>query len=280
MSQTIQYIDTPTRQLAAAGTTFAYRTVGQPGGVPVIYLNHLASNLDNADPRVVDGLAAHHHLTLLDYRGVGQSGGTQPKSLAAMATDVIAFIQALGYEQVDIVAFSMGGFIAQEVLEQAPPLVRKLVLAGTGPRGGAGVSDVVGLTYWDMLRGLLTLRDPKFYLFFTQTKHGKAAAWQYLNRLKERTVNRDTPVGLGVLQKQLNAIADWGHQEPSDLSRFTLPVLIVNGDNDRMVPTPNSYDMARRFPNSELVIYEDAGHGGVFQEHAQYVPKVLEFLAK
>ncbi|MDO7846146.1 alpha/beta hydrolase [Hymenobacter sp. M29] len=264
MTQITKYIDTPTRQLAAAGTTFAYRTVGQPGGVPVIYLNHLASNLYNADPRVVDGLAARHHLTLLDYRGVGQSGGTQPDSLAAMATDVVAFIKALGYAQVDIVAFSMGGFIAQEVLEQAPQLVRKLVLAGTGPRGGQGVSNVVGLTYWDMLRGLLTLRDPKFYLFFTQTARGKAAAWQYLARLKERTVNRDEPVGLGVLQKQLKAIVDWGHQPPADLSRFTLPVLIVNGDHDRMVPTPNSYDMARRFPNAELVIYEDAGHGGVF----------------
>lgn len=280
MAPITKYIDTPTRQLAAAGTTFAYRTVGQPGGVPVIYLNHLASNLDNADPRVVDGLAAHHHLTLLDYRGVGQSGGTQPDSLAAMATDVIAFIGALGYEQVDIVAFSMGGFIAQEILERAPQLVRKLVLAGTGPRGGQGISAVVGLTYWDTLRGLLTFRDPKFYLFFTQTTHGKAAAWQYLARLKERTVNRDEPVGLGVLQKQLKAIADWGHQPPADLGRFPLPVLIVNGDHDRMVPTPNSYDMARRFPNAELVIYEDAGHGGVFQEHARYVPKVLEFLAK
>jgi len=93
-------------------------------------------------------------------------------------------------------------------------------------------------------------------------------------------VNRDEPVGLGVLHKQLQAIADWGHQAPADLSRFTLPVLIANGDNDRMVPTPNSYDMAKRFPNAELVIYEDADHGGVFQEHAQYVPKVLEFLAK
>ena len=280
MSQLIKYIDTPTRQLAAAGTTFAYRTVGQPGGVPLIYLNHLASNLDNADPRVVDGLAAHHHVTLLDYRGVGQSGGTQPNSLAAMATDVVAFIQALGYEQVDILGFSMGGFIAQEVLEQAPQLVRKLILAGAGPRGGQGVSDVVGLTYLDMLRGLLTLRDPKFYLFFTQTAHGKAAAWQYLARLKERTVNRDEPVGLGVLQKQLGAIRDWGHQPPADLSRFPLPVLVANGDDDRMVPTPNSYDLARRFPNAELVIYEDAGHGGIFQEHAQFVPKALEFLAR
>lgn len=269
----------PTQFLTVNGVSYAYRTLGQPGGVPVIYLSHLASNLDNADPRVVDGLAAHHHLTLLDYRGVGQSGGTQPDSLAAMATDVIAFIKALGYEQVDIVAFSMGGFIAQEVLERAPHLVRKLVLAGTGPRGGQGISAVVGLTYIDMLRGLLTLRDPKFYLFFTQTARGKAAAWQYLARLKERTVNRDEAVGLGVLQKQLKAIAAWGHQEPADLSRFTLPVLIANGDDDRMVPTPNSYDMARRFPNAELVIYEDAGHGGVFQEHAQFVPKVLAFLA-
>jgi pimeloyl-ACP methyl ester carboxylesterase len=136
MSQLINYIYTPMWQLAAAGTTFAYRTVGQPGGVPFIYLNHLASDLDNADSCVVDGLAAHHHVTLLDYRGVGQSGGTQPNSLAAMASDAVAFIRALGCEQVDMLGFSMGGFIAQEVLEQAPQLVRRLILAGTGPRGG------------------------------------------------------------------------------------------------------------------------------------------------
>ena len=123
-----------------------------------------------------------------------------------MAHDAIAFIHALGYKQVDILAFSMGGFITQELLLVEPQLVRKAILAGTGPRGGKGVSDVVGLTYKDIFKGLATFRDPKFYLFFTQNKVGKAAARDFLNRLKERTENRDKKVKLSVLKAQLKAI--------------------------------------------------------------------------
>jgi pimeloyl-ACP methyl ester carboxylesterase len=194
-----------------------------------------------------------------------------------MATDTIAFIKALGHEQVDILGFSLVGFVAQEVLLQAPGLVRRLVLAGTGPRGGQGISRVARLTYLDMLRGLLTLRDSKFYLFFTRTKAGKEAARQFLRRLKERKTNRDKAVGIGALRGQLKAITAWGRMAPADLSPFRLPVLVVNGDHDRMVPTPNSVDLARRFPNAELVIYPDAGHGGTFQNHAAFVPKALAF---
>lgn len=278
MVQASRYADAPTLFVSARGITFAYRTLGQPGGVPVIYFNHLGSNLDNCDPRIMDGVAARHQIISFDYRGVGASSGQPAASIADMAIDAIAMIKALGYQQVDIIGFSLGGFVAQEVLAQAPELVCRLVLAGTGPRGGQGISQVAGLTYLDMLRGLLTLRDPKFYLFFTQTPHGKAAARQFLQRLQERTKNRDKTVGLGVLQAQLGAIKAWGQLPPADLSQYPLPVLVANGDHDRMVPTPNSYDLARRFPHAELVIYEDAGHGGVFQEHAKFVAKVLAFL--
>lgn len=259
------YATSPTQFVTAAnGIKFAYRRLGPKREIPIFYFNHLTANLDNCDPRVMDGMAAHHDIIVFDYRGVGDTSGENAKSIQDMAKDSLAFIQAMGYSKIDIMAFSMGGFIAQELLEIQTKLVRKIILAGTGPRGGDGISAVVNLTYWDIFKGYLTFVDPKFYLFFTSTKNGKTAARAFLKRIKERTVNRDTPAKFSTLQAQLKAIATWGHEHPMDLSKFTLPVLVINGDNDRMVPTPNSYDMAKRFPNASLHIYEEAAHGAVF----------------
>lgn len=275
------YTTVPTQFVEANGIKFAYRSYGKKGDIPVIYLNHLTANLDNCDPRIMDAIAANRHIISFDYRGVGATSGEQGTSIQGMAKDAIAFIHAMGYKQVDIVAFSMGGFITQELLLIEPTLARKIILAGTGPRGGTGVSDVVGLTYKDIVKGLLTFRDPKFYLFFTQNKVGKVAARDFLNRLEERTENRDTKVKLSVLAKQLKAIETWGQETPADLSVFKHPVLVANGDNDRMVPTPNSYDLAKRFPNAEkVIIYPNSGHGGIFQFHEEFIKSALTFLEK
>lgn len=274
------YVTVSTKFVEANGIKSAYRSYGKEGDIPVIYFNHLTANLDNCDPRIMDAIAANRQIISFDYRGVGSTTGDQGTSIPDMAKDAIAFIHALGYKQVDIVAFSMGGFITQELLLIEPTLARKIVLAGTGPRGGKGVSDVVGLTYKDIFKGIFTFRDPKFYLFFTQNKVGKAAARDFLKRLKERTENRDKKVKLSVLKKQLKAIKNWGNDKPADLSVFKHPVLVVNGDNDRMVPTPNSYDLANRFTNSEIVIYPNSGHGGIFQYHEEFLKKALPFLTK
>ncbi|MBK9328781.1 MAG: alpha/beta hydrolase [Sphingobacteriales bacterium] len=275
------YATVPTKFVDANGIKFAYRSYGKEGDIPVIYFNHLTANLDNCDPRIMDAIAVHRQIISFDYRGVGATTGEQGIRLADMAKDAIAFIHALGYKQVDIVAFSMGGFITQELLLVEPTLVRKIILTGTGPRGGKGVSDVVGLTYIDILKGLLTFRDPKFYLFFTQNKIGKQAAKDFLNRLKERSENRDTKIKLSVLKKQLKAIETWGHDAPADLSVFKHPVLVANGDVDRMVPTPLSYDLAKRFPNAEpVIIYPNSGHGGIFQFHEEFLKKAIPFLTK
>lgn len=274
------YATVPTQFVEANGIKFAYRSYGKEGGMPVIYLNHLTANLDNCDPRIMDAIAAKRTIISFDYRGIGATTGRQGESLADMAKDGIAFIHALGYNQVDIVAFSMGGFITQEILLVEPQLVRKAILAGTGPRGGAGIPDVVGRTYGDIFRGLLSFRDPKFYLFFNQNKIGKAAARDFLSRLKERKENRDKKVKLYALKKQLKAIKDWGNEKPMDLSVFKLPVFIANGDNDRMVPSPLSNDMAKRFPNAEIKIYPNSGHGGIFQYHKEFIPQAIEFLNK
>lgn len=274
------YVTVPTQFVEANGIQFAYRFYGKSGDIPVIYFNHLTANLDNCDPRIMDAIAAHRQIISFDYRGVGATSGKQGESIADMATDAIAFIHALGYQQVDIMAFSMGGFITQELLLEEPTLVRKAILAGTGPRGGAGIPDVVGKTYKDIFKGVFTFRDPKFYLFFTQNKIGKDAAKDFLNRLKERSENRDKKVKLYVLKKQLKAIKKWGNEKPMDLSVFKLPVFIANGDADRMVPSPLSNDMAKRFPNAQVKIYPNSGHGGIFQYHAEFIPQVINFLTK
>ncbi len=275
------YATVPTQFVEANGIKFAYRSYGKQGDIPVIYFNHLTANLDNCDPRIMNAIAKERQIISFDYRGVGATTGTQGTSIADMAKDAVAFIKALGYKQVDILAFSMGGFITQEILELEPTLPRKIILTGTGTRGGKGVSAVVGVTYKDILKSLLTFRDAKYYLFFNQTKSGKIAAKDFLGRLKERTENRDTKVKLSVLKKQLKAIKDWGNAAPADLSVFKQPVLVVNGDNDRMVPTPLSYDLAKRFPNAEpVIIYPNSEHGGIFQYHEEFLKKAIPFLTK
>jgi len=275
----MSYVKAQTHLIHAAGTTFAYRELGPQDGIPLVLLNHWGAVLDNFDPRIVERLARKHRVIAIDYRGIGGSGGTAPVTVGEMAGDTIALIRAMGFEQVDLLGFSLGGFVAQDVVLRAPKLVRKLILAGTGPAGGPGI-DRVGAVSWPlMLKGLLTRRDPKTYLFFTATANGRQAASAFLKRLKERKAGRDKGPTPGAFLRQLQAIKAWGRQAPQDLSRLSLPVLIANGDNDIMVPTALSRDMARRIPNARLVIYEDAGHGGIFQHHEDFVAQALAFLA-
>ena len=181
------YKDASTRTVSAGGVDFAYRELGPRAGVPVIFLTHLAAVLDNWDPRVVDGIAARHRVITFDNRGVGASSGSTPNTIEAMAKDAVAFIRALGLEQVDLFGFSMGGMIAQVIAADEPQLVRKLILAGTGPAGGDGITNVTRIAHLDTLRGLLTLQDPKQFLFFTRTPDGRRAGKAFLARLKERT---------------------------------------------------------------------------------------------
>ena len=275
----VRHRDVATQFIDVGGTRFAYRDLGPRSGVPVIFLTHLTAVLDNWDPRVVDGIAAERRVITFDNRGVGASEGKVPGTVGAMATDAIDFIRALGFSQVDLLGLSLGGFISQAIVQQAPTLVRKLILAGTGPAGGVGIDKITGVTILDMVRGALTWRDPKNYLFFTRTPNGKKAAGEFLARLKERTRDRDQAISLAAFGQQLKAVRAFGLERPADLSRIPHPVLVANGDNDRMVPTSNSVDMARRFPNAELVLYQDGGHVGIFQYHEAFVPRALAFLA-
>lgn len=276
---TSSYENAPTRTVSVRGEDFAYRNLGPEDGVPLILLIHLAGVLDNWDPRVVDGLAARRRVIAFDNRGVGGSSGSTPDTIEAMARDAVLFIRALGFDQVDLLGLSMGGFIAQVIAEEEPRLVRKVILAGTGPAGGPGIDRVPALTIQATLKGALTREDPKLSLFFTETPGGRRAGRAFLERLKERTHNRDKDISLPSFHAQLKAIKQWGRQAPSDLSNIRQPVLVANGENDRMVPSQNTLDLAARLPRSELVLlYPDAGHGGIFQHHEEFVTRALAFL--
>lgn len=270
-----------TQTITAGDVTFAYRELGkQNGGTPLVFLVHLAAVLDNWDPRIMDGLATKRHVIAFDNRGIGASSGSPSNSMEQMADDAITFTKAMGLQQVDLLGFSMGGMVAQEIVFKEPQLVRKLILAGTGPAGGEGISTVASVANYDLLRGFLTHQDPKQYLFFTRTPNGIEAGKAFLARLQERSAHRDKEISVSAYVAQLQALSAWGQKRPADLSTVRQPVLVVNGEHDRMVPTVNTRDLARRLPNSTLIIYPDAGHGGIFQFHADFVPRALEFLAQ
>lgn len=212
-------------------------------------------------------------------RGVGRSGGSTPDTIEAMAHDALRFIRALGLDQVDLFGLSMGGFVAQVIAEEEPRLVRKLILAGTGPAGGDGIDKVPALAIKATIKGALTRRDPLLSLFFTDTAGGRRAGRAFLQRLKERTDNRDKDISLPTVRAQMKAVKRWGRQAPTNLSVIRQPVLVTNGENHRMVPSQNTLDLAARLPKSELVpLYRDSGHGGIFQYHEDLVTRALAFL--
>src|SRR5215203_2338307 len=268
----------PTHTINAGGVEFGYRQLGPSTGVPVVFLPHLSAVLDNWDPRVVDGIAAKHRVITFDNRGVGASSGATPRTIEEMASDAVTFIRALDLDRVDLFGFSMGGMIAQVIAQQQPRLVRKMIIAGTGPAGGEGIENVTRISYLDTARGLLTRQDPKQFLFFTRTPNGRRAGTEFLARLQERTSDRDKAISIRAFRAQLKAIHRWGQQRPADLASIHQPVLLMNGDSDKMVPTKNTVDLYRRLRNSQLIIYPDAGHGGVFQFHEDFIKRALGFL--
>jgi len=276
MSMTFE--NATTQSVDVNGTKFVFREIGKKGGIPVVLLHHLTAVLEDWDPRVADGLAAKHHVIVFDNRGVGGSGGSTPKTVEEMARDAVTFIGALGFSKVDLLGFSLGGFVAQVIAQQQPGLVRKIILAGTGPAGGEGIANVGAVLQDAFGKAGTSNRHPKQFLFFTQTRNGQAAADDFLRRLRERTKDLDTPVSNETVQAQLAAIGAWGQGHATTLGTVQHPVLVVNGDDDVMVPSFNSFELARRLPNAQLSIFPDAGHGGIFQHHAAFVQQALAFL--
>jgi pimeloyl-ACP methyl ester carboxylesterase len=272
--------DAPTQTVNVDGADFAYRAIGDAGGPPVVLLHHFTGVLDDWDPAVIDGLAQRRRVIIFDNRGVGRSTGKTPDSVEAMAKDAIAFIGALGLTQVDLIGFSLGGFIAQVIALDRPDLVRRLILAGTGPAGGSRKSDFGAILRDAFQNATAQKKHPKHFLFFSQTKTSQRAADAFLQRLQARKNDRDPAASNDTTQAQTAAIVQWGKSDSAKkLSAISQPVLVANGDNDIMVPTINSVTLFQALPNAELSIFPDAGHGGIFQYHREFTEQALRFFS-
>jgi pimeloyl-ACP methyl ester carboxylesterase len=268
----------PTQTVDVNGTPFVYRQIGAKADVPVVFLHHLTAVIDEWDPRVVDGIAAQHQVILFDNRGVGGSGGETPATVEAMAHDAVAFIRALGLTKVDLLGFSLGGFLAQVIAREEPELVRKLIIAGSSAEGGEGIATMGGVLMDAVAKAKAAGKHPKHFLFFTQTANGQAAANDFLARLNERKDDRVPGITNATIGAQITAIHAWGQAEPSRLGEIRQPVLVANGDEDVMAPTVNSFELARLLPDAQLSIFPDASHGGIFQYHDTFVAQALTFL--
>lgn len=265
LEYSMDYLEAETKYIQGEKEVYAYREMGTESDVPLLMLPHLSATMDNWDARFLNPIAKLRRVIVFDNQGIGSSTGKVQKSIEDMAKGVSDFVQALNIKRFDLLGLSMGGFVAQEYLAISPEKVRKLILAGTGPRGGVGISKVARVTYQDMIRSVIHRTDPKRFLFFNHDNEGKKYADDFLHSLNQRKKNVDLPIKLSSFRTQLKAIKKWGNEAPSDLSQIQQHTLIINGDNDRMVPTQNSFDLSKKIPHKNLEIYSNAGHGSIFQ---------------
>jgi pimeloyl-ACP methyl ester carboxylesterase len=272
----------PTQFVEANGIRFAYRRFGKSGGVPLLFNQHFTGTMDHWDPAVTDGLAKEREVILFNNAGVSSSSGEVPASIAGMAANAIAFIKALGLSTVDALGFSIGGFVAQEIAGQAQSLVRKLILVGTGPRGGEGMASltpeaqqIFGATYEEPDHLWLAVH-------FTKSEASQAAGREFLKRFRLRKENRDREVNEKVAPAQLEALGEWGIQLSGSyeyLKTINQPTLVVNGGRDVIVYPINSFILQQHLPNAQLILYPDANHGSQYQYPELFVRHVSTFLS-
>jgi pimeloyl-ACP methyl ester carboxylesterase len=272
---------TPTRFVEADGICFAYRRFGRPIDAPIVLLQHFMGNLDNYDPAITDHLAAGREVILTDNAGVGLSTGTAPETVGGMAHHAALLIDALGLEHVDLLGFSMGGYVAQQIAVDRPELVRRLILVGTGPRGGEGMGQLAP----DLAPLFGTVHDPQdlmwLPIFFSPSQDSQAAGRRFLERIRARTEDRDVPVSAATVAAHSAAAREWGAATPGSfdyLSDIAQPTLVVNGSDDIVVPTVNSYILQQNLPNAELILFPDSNHGSHFQFTALFNRYVTDFV--
>jgi pimeloyl-ACP methyl ester carboxylesterase len=269
----------PTEYLDAGGIRFAYRTFGNRTGVPLIFLQHFTGNMDSWDPAVVNGLAKHNRVIVFDNTGVGKSSGATPDNVEQMTVDAARFISELGYTHVNLLGYSLGGFIAQKLAAGYGSLVTKLVLVATGPQGGdehllSVLADAAARKGDD---------DIRLPLFFTASEASQAAGRGFLQRAKQRVVDRDAESDDSIAQAQATALITWcatADPEQRILRAVGQPALIVSGSNDTMIPCENAYAMFKAMKDARLLLYPDAGHGVLFQYPELFVDQVDRFLSE
>ncbi len=273
--------DAPTQYVEANGIRFAFRRFGKTGGVPLVFNIHFTGTMDHWDPAVTDGLAQSREVILFNNAGISSSSGEVPESIGEMAANAAALIRALGLTKGDVLGFSMGGLIAQELALAEPQLVRRLILVGTGPRSGEGMSsltpeaqEIFGATYEEPDH--LWLR-----VHFSPSAASQAAGRQFLQRFRQRTEGRDPEVDDKVAPAQIAALGKWGasRENPYDyLNALAQPTLVVNGDNDVIIYSINSWILQQHIPDAQLIIYPDANHGSLYQYPERFVKHVSQFL--
>ena len=280
VSAGVTHNNAETLSVEAAGVEFAYRRFGSGAELPLVMLQHFRGNLDNWDPALTDALAARREVILVDYAGVGSSTGEPSHTIASSARQIIAFVDALGLDRIDLLGFSIGGFVAQEVALVRPTLVRRLVLAATGPKGAPGMHG------WrdDIAAAARGESKPEnlLYIMFAHTEASQAKGMEFLGRFMERHKGRDAPTSDAARDAQYDAIVEWGIPDHAALQRLTgikSPTLIIQGDNDLMIPTKLSHLMAGLIPDAQIRIYPDAAHGFLFQHPAEVAAEVNAFLA-
>ena len=267
----------PTLYVEGRGIRFAYRRLGPSTGTPLVLLQHFSGNIDAWDPAVVNALATDRPVIAFDNAGVGRSTGQTPDNIAAMARDAVAFINLLGLSQVDLLGYSLGGCVAQQIAAGHGRLVRKLMLVGTAPQGGeehllAVLQDAFSHT---------EAPDIRLPLFFTKSSASQSAGLAFLMRVKSRIEDRDTDSGKAVTDPQAKALITWcaaPDPEHAMLRAIAQPVLVVCGSHDTMLPADNAYTMFKALSNAQLVLYPDSGHGALFQHHEFFVSHVRSFL--
>jgi len=271
----------PTQFVEADGVRFAYRRFGKTGGVPLVLNQHFIGTMDYWDPAVTDGLAQRREVILFNNAGISSSSGDVPPAIEGMGARAVTFIKALGLHQVDVLGFSIGGLVAQEITLQAPALVRRLVLVGTGPRGGQGMATLTPEAQQIFGAAYNPPEELWLKVHFTESAASQAAGRKFLERVRRRTENRDLEVNEKVAPAQIEALGKWGVQREGSyeyLRAIMQPTLVINGDNDVIIYTINSYILQRNIPNAQLILYPDANHGSQYQYPARFVRHVSDFL--
>ena len=273
------HVNAPTRSIAAAGVCFAHRRLGPEGATPLVLLQHFRGNMDNWDPAVVDGLAADRPVVLFDNRGIGRTDGPTPNTVAEMAGDAVAFLEALRVSQLDLLGFSLGGMIAQQLMFDRPDLVRRTILVGTG---GPGAGGMFGPEVARAATKIPGDADSLLFLFFQPTHASQAAGGRFLERMLRRA-EPEPATTAQAMQAHLAAIRSWGEMNGKTfalLKRVVQPVLVINGTHDIVIPSFNAYALSQQLPNAQLILYPDAGHGSLFQYPDWFVEDARQFLTR